>query len=425
MAAHVRAGPVLVKMASELHRCHYRSSSIAGGVSPWRRAGAAGRLRARSCVAAPPAAFGSREVPRRDPASFRLFASGSGDPGESSDDDGPRDYLAELSWLPPMDPTKEVEEIDAEANPTTMVMPLFPLGSTAYLPHSDHILNIFEPRYRQMYSDILFNGSRRFAVPVSNPETGRLANVAPVFYLEDLKEVSEQTDDAVKYVCSHKVIGRVRINRTLNDKVWSDRTTYLKAVVEPLEDGDDDEDLSTREGSLTDRFTSIIENQTKLQEPVRFTESLTSSLSAERGEDGLWRMAGLWQSLMQNRLGAKESELSDEIQKLLRQYLESQGQDMRSKVSVQFDSLPAEIRAEFTRLQQQYREESAAMVSATIYPFVLLVQCDTHAERLSVFGEMLEEEEKRLRAKVALQALFSGGGDTEDAKGLDEPPMEA
>ena len=87
MAAHVRAGPVLVKMASELHRCHYRSSSLAGGVSPWRRAGAAGRLRARSCVAAPPAAFGSREVPRRDPASFRLFASGSGDPGESSDDD--------------------------------------------------------------------------------------------------------------------------------------------------------------------------------------------------------------------------------------------------------------------------------------------------------------------------------------------------
>ena len=94
---------------------------------------------------------------------------------------------------------------------------------------------------RQMYSDILFNGSRRFAVPVSHPETGRLASVAPVFYLEDLKEVSEQTQDAVKYVCSHKVIGRVRIKRTLNDRVWADRSTYLKAVVEPLEDGDDDE----------------------------------------------------------------------------------------------------------------------------------------------------------------------------------------
>ena len=135
----------------------------------------------------------------------------------------------------------------------------------------------------------------------------------------------------MKYVCSHKVIGRVHINRTLNDKVWRDRTTYLKAVVEPLEDGDDDEDLSTRERTLTDRFASIIENQTKLQEPVRFTENLKATLSAARGEDGLWRMAGLWQSLTQNRLAAKESELSDEIQKLLRQYLESQGQDMRSR----------------------------------------------------------------------------------------------
>ena len=90
MAAHVRAGPVLVRCASELRRCHCRSSSLAAGVSPWRRAGAGGRLRARACVAAPPAAFGRRDAPRRDPASFRLFASGSGDPGESADDDGPR-----------------------------------------------------------------------------------------------------------------------------------------------------------------------------------------------------------------------------------------------------------------------------------------------------------------------------------------------
>ena len=49
-----------------------------------------------------------------------------------------------------------------------------------------------------------------------------------------------------------------------------------------------------------------------------------------------------------------------------------------------------------------------AMVGQTIYPFVLLVQCDSHAERLNVFGDMLEEEEKRLQAKVALQSLFNG-----------------
>jgi len=117
---------------------------------------------------------------------------------------------------------------------------------------------------------------------------------------------------------------------------------------------------------------------------------------------------------------------------------------------VQFDALPAEIRAEFARLQQSYKEESLTMVYASLFPFAVLVQCHTHAERLTVFGghqfntlsprhpprcepslvelnehpmtwrwrfnlslktgEMLEEEEKRLQAKVALQSLFSGGG---------------
>ena len=35
----------------------------------------------------------------------------------------------------------------------------------------------------------------------------------------------------------NEVISRVSIKRTLNDRVWSDRSGYLKAVVEPLEVG--------------------------------------------------------------------------------------------------------------------------------------------------------------------------------------------
>jgi hypothetical protein len=148
---------------------------------------------------------------------------------------------------------------------------------------------------------------------------------------------------------------------------------------------------------------------------------LIDTLSASRGEDGLWRLAGLWQSLLQNRIGAKESELSNEIQTLLRNYLARQGTELQNKVAVQFDALPGDVKAEFTRLQTQYREEAASMVSAALYPFALLVQCDTHGARLEVFGEMLEEEEARLRAKLALQSLFSsasapGGEATEEAE---------
>lgn len=452
MASAIRAGPRPPVLLRALASSTRQVSPHRHSAMTWHRAGGGVGVGGRGgggrggAVSRAARLWGTHlSHPRRNPAAFRLFAGGADGPaGPTSDDEGPipgttmRDWVAELNWIPPLDPTKEDEVIDPEVEPQTMVLPVFPLGSTAYMPYSDHILNIFEPRYRQMYSDILFNGSRRFAVPVSHPETGRLASVAPVFYLEDLKEVSEQTKDAVKYVCSHKVIGRVRIKRTLNDRVWGDRTSYLKAVVEPVEDGDDEEDLSTREGQLKERFAGIIENQTKLQEPVRFTENLINTLSAARGEDGLWRLAGLWQSLLQNRLNAKENELSNDIQALLRSYLAKQGQDMQSKVTVQFDALPADIRAEFSRLQQTYREESLSMVNAALYPFVLLVQCETHGERLSVFGEMLEEEEKRLQAKVALQSLFSGGGgggggdEGGKKKGgggageeLDEPPLMA
>jgi len=53
------------------------------------------------------------------------------------------------------------------------------------------------------------------------------------------------------------------------------------------------------------------------------------------------------------------------------------------------------------------------------------VQCETHGERLGVFGEMLEEEEKRLQAKVALQSLFSGKGSDQASEGKDDPPLTA
>jgi hypothetical protein len=72
-------------------------------------------------------------------------------------------------------------------------------------PKTEHTLNIFEPRYRKLYNDILFSGSRRFAVCALNSETGRLSEIGSVFYLKELKEVSEQTGDAVKYVCDHEV----------------------------------------------------------------------------------------------------------------------------------------------------------------------------------------------------------------------------
>jgi len=50
-------------------------------------------------------------------------------------------------------------------------MPLFPLGVT-YLPYTNPVINIFEPRYRKMYNDILFSGARRIKVCKLDQDTG-------------------------------------------------------------------------------------------------------------------------------------------------------------------------------------------------------------------------------------------------------------
>ncbi len=84
-----------------------------------------------------------------------------------------------------------------------------------------------------MYNDILMNGSKRFIVSMSHPnKDATFASTGVIFHLEDLKEVSEMTDDRVKYICNHKVTNRVNLKKVLNPEVWRTRETYLKVEAE-------------------------------------------------------------------------------------------------------------------------------------------------------------------------------------------------
>lgn len=99
-----------------------------------------------------------------------------------------------VSWLPPLSESKEDSGMPTSVRNGAEILPLFPLGGIVYTPNSEHVLNIFEPRYRSMYNDILMNGSKRFVVAMSHPEkSGVFAEVGVIFELQDLKEVSEET----------------------------------------------------------------------------------------------------------------------------------------------------------------------------------------------------------------------------------------
>lgn len=195
-----------------------------------------------------------------------------------------------------------------------------------------------------MYTDILMNGTKRFVVATSHPtEQGRFAQTGVLFELEDLKEVSEQTADQIKYICNHKVTGRVTIHKILNPEAWESRDTYLKAEATIHDDsGKDDEKVdladndvygavaaaaskanSKEEKELKTSFSRLVDIQHDLQEDVRFTRDASETLAVKEGSgpDGLWQTVRLWQSFVDQRLLASQNELQRDFQEKLQEFL--------------------------------------------------------------------------------------------------------
>jgi Lon protease-like protein len=227
--------------------------------------------------------------------------------------------IESVSWLPSVVGAKDIDNPNI-TNKGAEILPLFPLGGIVYTPNSEHVLNIFEPRYRQMYTDILMNGSKRFVVSMSHPtEKGRFAQMGVLFELQDLKEVSEMTADQIKYICNHKVTGRVKLHRILNPSAWTSRETYLRVegtifddsgkeqtASEEEEESVDEEigddvyaavaaaatpKYTKEEREVRDAFSDLVDMQHEMEEDVRFTRAAVGTLALKKGpgEDGLWQ----------------------------------------------------------------------------------------------------------------------------------------
>ena len=379
-----------------------------------------------------------RKNRRRSHLLFTTRAAAPDASGSGSYDEGvKKDWTESIQWLPFMNVSKATETEPIVTKENEVVLPIFPLGSNVHLPYSEHVLNIFEPRYRAMYNDILFNGSRRFVVPMCDPQAqGHFSKYACVFYLDDLKEVSEQTNDQVKYVCSHTCVSVVRIERVVNDTVWGDRSSYLKGVCVEIGDygkggeegadnsgASDDGEYTTKESMLVEKFTRIIQMQQELDEPVRFREELVKELSAKNKKGGFWRIVELWQSLLTNRVNYKETELQQDVQALLQSFMKSQGPEFAEKQSrgeITLNSLPENIQNQFKQLQINYQEEARELVNEAIYPFQQLLEQEEHVQRLDFFSDMLANEENRLQTKLSLKNLFSSSPSSSSSDSPDE-----
>lgn len=307
-----------------------------------------------------------------------------------------------VRYLKPLNFNNPAEEPAEEGYQT---IPCFPLGGSVYVPDSTQVLNIFEPRYRQMYSDILLSGGRRFVVPqIEQDDSGevRLAEVGVIFYLDDLREVSEQTNDQVKYVCQHSVIGRVRLRKVLNPKAFADRSTYLRVEAEDLIDRDIDEDLSLDEEATMKLTRDVDRLQGKISNEVRIGEAALSKTNATR--TGFWGLVTLWQDQVHGRARLCQQRFQRELQETIVSYLKKTNSEIPPQVTL--GELPEEVQKEVIALQDQFRDEIQPLVKAQTEGVQELVQCDSHKNRLALFRSLLATDKKRLEAKIALKSIF-------------------
>lgn len=373
-----------------------------------------------------------------------------------------------VSWLPSVvdaaPPARSVFDAAAAAEEAavegaTETLPLFPLGGVVYTPNSEHTLNIFEPRYRQMYNDILMNGSKRFAVSMCHPsEEGRFAQTGVLFSLEELKEVSEMTADRVKYICNHRVTGRVKLHQVLNPEAWESRDTYLKVRGTIIDDtgelttdegGEDDDDsqspmdenisqklMSTlkralqsddeaaektpEEVALAQSFSDLVELQHDLSEDVRFTRASITSFGVAAGTDAdpnLWTSIRLWQSYAEQRLVAGQNDMQKEFQERLVEYLKKSmrkdgkdGADGEEEFpsAIGFQDLSPELQAELVDLQKRMTAELKPLLLEQTLSMQKILEAADHEERIDLMRYFVDAERKRLAAKKMLKSMFRG-----------------
>lgn len=353
-----------------------------------------------------------------------------------------------VSWLPSVntyssDPAPSPD--DAET------LPLFPLGGIVYTPNSEHILNIFEPRYREMYNDILMNGSKRFVVSMCHPsEEGRFAATGVLFHLEELKEVSEMTNDQVKYICNHRVSGRVKLHEVINPEAWGTRETYLKVkgtviddtgyyekkyAQENQEESKDEQiskkladamisaaradsiEKSPEEETLFKSFSALVELQHDMEEDVRFTRASVKSFGIAEGTDvdpNLWTSIRLWQSYAEQRLVATQNEMQKEFQERLVEYLKEDmgkgksGEELPSAIG--FDDLSAELKAELADLQERMTKELKPLLLEQTLSMQKILEAENHKERVELMTYFVNAERQRLQARKSLKSIFGGSG---------------
>jgi Lon protease-like protein len=186
-------------------------------------------------------------------------------------------------------------------DPSQKALPVFTNFQDVPMPGMDVPLQIFEPRYRKMYDDLMTSqqgsSSKTFVVPFSHPTIPtKYARFGLLYKITDIKEVADETNGMIQYRCNHRVTRAIRIQRIVNPHVWETQETYLQVEGSVKNNKESNDDASWTNDELAPLEEALVE-WTKSS-----SDSLPRTALRQLLLDGIWGFCLYWISYLQHEL---------------------------------------------------------------------------------------------------------------------------
>jgi hypothetical protein len=270
------------------------------------------------------------------------------------------------------------------------------------VPGSHLQLQIFEPRYRQLYSDLLLTTTtttespasaasskqqqqqqprRRLlvVVPFAHPyEPATYAKYGLAYEVTDWKEVADETNGVLQYVCDHTITPTpVRIHHVVNPHAWTTKETYVR-VEGCLVEEDAAADLPLDKVVLAQIGEALDKRASRQAGTATATSWLAKCRLALRTE-GIWGFLQSWNSSLQQRLLQIELQLAAQVKLVLK----AEGDDEPS---------PERVKALVAQVQNPRRAELLRLKLDLALSIPRLLQSKTAEERLHVLLELIADQ---------------------------------
>ena len=258
-----------------------------------------------------------------DPEQSSSVASSSSSLGTLSASSTPHDWTDMIQWLPSLSEMEDQPYRPSDIPMFPLFGPVIPAATTSSTgKHNLHLplfsalsdipvagmeipLRIFEPRYRELYKDILSNGTKRFMVPLAHPhDDGRYATHAWLYEIMRVEDIADQTNGQVHLLAHHLVTRVVRIDSIVNPSDAITKATYLRVQGEVLKDNfANSEDFLPLEEEIRQLMAS--ENTQHA--------ALGNNLMSALAEGNIWSMVSVYMTWIQMQVFEVQSKISAKI----------------------------------------------------------------------------------------------------------------